>query len=462
MLNISPNSIRANIVEEDYKSLVYVASKSSGRIVIRLLSVFFFITLVIVFLPWTQNIRARGNMTTLRPDQRPQAIHSILAGRIEKWFVQEGDFVRQGDTILFISEIKDDYFDPNLLARTQEQVAAKRMSVASYQGKAGALDTQIEAITETADLKLEQAKNKLQQARLKVLTDSIDYRAAAIGFDIAKEQYERMEELYKEGLKSLTDLENRNMVMQRAQATMLSTENRLLTSRNEILNAEIELVSIPAKFRDDVSKAASDKFSTLSAQYDTEATVTKLSNQYANYSIRSKLYYITAPQDGYVTLAMYAGIGETIKEGDQIVTIMPDQYDLAIEIYVKPLDLPLLETGQPVRIQFDGWPAIVFSGWPNTSYGTYGGLIYAVDNSISQNGMYRALVSPDPDDAPWPDALRVGAGANGLILLKDVPIWYELWRQINGFPPDYYKPSGAKESDLQTKRAIDEAIKATK
>jgi hypothetical protein len=104
-----------------------------------------------------------------------------------------------------------------------------------------------------------------------------------------------------------------------------------------------------------------------------------------------------------------------------------------------------------VRLQFDGWPAIVFSGWPNTSYGTYGGLIFAMDNFMSPNGSYRLLVVPDPNDHEWPDALRVGAGTNNMVLLKDVPIWYELWRKINGFPADYYKPSQEQQKEVAPK-----------
>jgi hypothetical protein len=183
--------------------------------------------------------------------------------------------------------------------------------------------------------------------------------------------------------------------------------------------------------------------------YDAEAVVTKLQNQYMNYSLRTGMYYITSPQDGYITKAIQSGIGETIKDGAEIVSIMPANYELAVEMYVKPLDLPLLQKGQHVRIQFDGWPAIVFSGWPNTSYGTYGGSIFAIDNFISENGMYRVLVSADENDHPWPSALRVGAGTTNMILLKDVPIWYELWRKINGFPPDYYNP---KAEALQIKK----------
>jgi hypothetical protein len=93
---------------------------------------------------------------------------------------------------------------------------------------------------------------------------------------------------------------------------------------------------------------------------------------------------------------------------------------------------------------FDGWPAIIFSGWPNVSYGTFGGKIVAIDNFTSKDGKYRILVSADSQEVPWPEAIRIGSGANGFALLNDVPIWYELWRQLNGFPPDYYQ----KENQL--------------
>ena len=122
------------------------------------------------------------------------------------------------------------------------------------------------------------------------------------------------------------------------------------------------------------------------------------------------MYYITAPINGYITQAIQSGIGENLKEGDRIVSIMPADYELAVEMYVRPIDLPLLQKGQDVRIQFDGWPAIVFSGWPEQSYGTYGGEIFAIDRFISKNAKYRVLVAPDPEEPEWPEALRLGAG----------------------------------------------------
>jgi hypothetical protein len=154
-----------------------------------------------------------------------------------------------------------------------------------------------------------------------------------------------------------------------------------------------------------------------------------------------------------VVKALKSGIGEVIKEGTPLVEIQPYPFKIAAEMYVDPLNVALVEKGQKVRLQFDGWPALVFGGWPGVSFGTFGGVVVAIDQTISENGKYRLLIAPDSSDKAWPDLLKVGTGANGIGLLKDVPIWYELWRNINGFPPEYYKPSeqAGKESNKKEK-----------
>ena len=438
MLNISSNSINKHVNRNEFSALKYVESKTSGNVIKRIFIVSTLILLVIMFIPWTQNIRAKGQVTTLKPDQRPQTIHSVIAGRIEEWFVQEGDFVAKGDTILFLSEIKDEFFDPQLLDRTKQQLESKEMTVRSYMQKITSLDDQIDALVETSALKLEQTKNKIAQANLRILSDSSEFKAAEINYKVAIDQYDRMKKLNEQGLRSLTDLESRELTMQKTKAEMIAKENALLSTRNELINLKVELTSIEAQYKDQIAKAESNKYAAMSAMYDAEVVVTKLQNQYMNYSVRTDMYYILAPQNGYVTQAIQSGLGETIKEGEEIVSIMPANFNLAVAMFVEPIDLPLLKKGNKVRVQFDGWPAIVFSGWPNTSYGTYGGVVFAIDNFISPNGKYRVLVAQDPDDHQWPDALRVGAGASTMTLLNDVPIGYEIWRQINGFPPDYY------------------------
>jgi membrane fusion protein, adhesin transport system len=448
MLNISPHN--RNQIHTEGLVATEMLNKAPKRLLRNTIYALLIFGLIILFLPWTQNIRSNGQVLTLRPEQRPQTINALIGGRIERWFVKEGDLVQKGDTIMFISEIKDGYFDPQLVGRSEQQLKSKEQSVVSYGDKVQSLDRRIDAMIQTGKLKVQQARIKAQQAQLKLKSDSIENQAAMLNYQIAKDQFERFEKLYKEDLKSKTEVETRKVAMQRAQASMISAQQKFLQSRNDIIDAKVELNAVETKFQDEISKAESEKFTALSSMYEAEIDVSKMQSQVANYSIRNGMYYILAPQDGRIAKTLSSGIGETIKQGAAIATIMPTNYDLAVEMYVRPMDLPLLQVGQHVRIQFDGWPAIVFSGWPNTSYGTYGGTVFAIDQFANQNGEFRVLVAPDPKENKWPEALRVGGGAYAMLLLNDVPIWYELWRNVNGFPPDYYK-APVKKSTIKAK-----------
>ena len=395
--------------------------------------------LVVLFLPWTQNISARGDVTTLRQEQRPQQLNTIIPGKVAKWFVKEGDYVQQGDTILQLAEIKDDYLDPNLLNRTKEQLTAKEMSVENYKGKANTADVQMQALTQARELKISQIENKIRQQRMKVQADSMDMLAAINDFNIATKQFNRQKNMYDSGLVSLTQLEQRNVSFQNATAKKTSAEIKFMNAKQELGILQLELNGTVQDYNEKISKASGDKFQSLSNIATGQADIAKLQNQYMNYDIRSKLYYILAPQSGQVVKAKKAGIGEIVKDGEMLVEIVPDNIQYAVEIFVCPVDLPLLDKGQKVRFMFDGFPAIVFSGWPQASYGTFGGVITAIESSVSDNGKFRVLVAEDPKDRKWPPELKMGTGASGFALLKDVPVWYELWRNINGFPPEYYK-----------------------
>lgn len=446
MLNITNKKLNQSISIENYTSGKKVFFKKDFKRFNRFLIAFSIMLCIVLFLPWTQNVTGRGNVTSLRPDQRPQTIQSVIPGRIEKWYVNEGDFVKKGDTILYISEVKDEYFDTQLMQRTQSQINAKGKSVNSYQNKVKALNNQISSLREELRLKTAQTKNKLLQANLKVASDSIGFEAAKTNLSIATTQYTRAVSLEKEGLKAVKDVEEKKLKLQETQAKIIAAENKLLASKNQILNARIELNRVLASYNDKISKAASNKFTAESSQFDTEAQVTKLENSYSNYSRRTDLYYIKAPFDGFINKALVSGIGETFKAGEKLVGMMPSDFKIAVETFVAPIDLPLIHIGESVQIQFDGWPAIVFSGWPNSSYGTYTGKVVAIENFISENGNYRILIAPDDKQAIWPKALRAGAGARTMALLEDVPIWFEIWRQLNGFPPNYYQVKNATKS----------------
>lgn len=431
--NISPGQFSR------FKSFEKVMNLDSGNRGKKRLSVIFIVILMLMLsLPWTQNIQSEGNVSTLNPQQRPQQINSVIAGRIAHWNVKDGDIVRKGDTLVRITEIKEEYLDPSQIIRVDEQISAKDAAIDFYNNKAVAAGSQSLALSNSQELKLDQLVNKIKQYELLVQSDSISYVAAENQLRIAFQQLGRQQRLYDAGLKSLTEFEQRQQAYQDALSKKISAENSFYNSRNELLNVKIDQSGIEQEYTEKILKVKGDRFSTLSDMAATKSEVAKLKNQLSNYQLRRGFYVITAPQSGQVIKTSKSGIGETLKEGDPLLEIVPLIFDVAVEIFVDPVDLPLVNKGQKVRLQFDGFPAIVFSGWPDSSYGTFGGKISAVDPSISINGKFRVWVVPDEKDKPWPSQIKYGSGAKGIALLKDVPVLYEMWRQLNGFPPEYY------------------------
>lgn len=438
LLHTSKNPGRDEINPEMFGAWRLITNPGAARKLSYWLLGFLAALIIIMFMPWTQNIRSVGKLTTLTPEDRPMQLQSRIEGRIEKWYVKEGDTVRSGDTIVFISDLGSQYFDPELLDRTRAQIEARESMGRSYQDKINALEEQMRRERQNLQLKLNMAMNRQNMAKRRVSSDSAEVHAAFLQYEIAEKQLKRAETMHQQGLISLKDLEARRNKFQEANANLISAENKLANTRQELLNLTIDINSIEQESLIRIFKLESDISVAMAELFKNDEEIAKLENTYANYSVRSGYYYITAPRDGQIVKILKAGIGETVKAGEPIASITSLNPNLAVELYVQPVDLPLIHKGTQVRLIFDGWPTIVFSGWPGVSYGTFGGIVAAIDSDISPNGMYRMLVSPDPNDEPWPVQLRVGAGAQGFSLLKNVPVWYEIWRQINGFPPDYY------------------------
>ena len=395
--------------------------------------------IITLFLPWTQNIKVKGNVTSLYQEQRPQQLHSPIPGKIIKWYVKNGDYVKKGDTLLQLSEIKDDYLDPLLVQRTQEQVNAKKGVRNFYEAKVGTVKTQLEALHSARNLKLNQLKIKISQLNNKLTGEEAEFTAATNELKLSEDQFARQKKMYEEGLVSLTQFQQRSISYQNAVAKKTASENKVAQTRQEIINTGIEQNSVIQDYTEKLSKIEGDRFQNMGQIEGSDGEIAKLENQVANYKARQGLYFIIASQDGQIVQLNKTGIGEVLKDGENIGTIVPTAVDYAVEIYIEPVDLPLVKEGQRVMCIFDGFPAIVFSGWPNSSYGTFAGKVVAVESNISANGLFKALIIEDKNEKRWPPKIKMGGGVQGIAILNDVPIWYELWRNINGFPPDYYE-----------------------
>ena len=429
MLNISKNSVQKVMPQEKLYALRSLDTPMAGKILAKWIFGIFMLFFVILFLPWQQYSRGSGKVTALSPSNRPQTIETTIAGRIQVWKIKEGQFVNRLDTIAIISEVKEKYFDPQMLFRLQQIITAKEQSLVSKEQKAKALQRQIGALEDGMRTKVDQSKAKLE--------------AETVRFNNFKSQYERNEKLFEAGNIPLTKFQD--------------IEYKFQSSQADFVNAKIEIERVQAEYLDKINKAESDLNNTIAEQYDTQGDIAKMRNELSNMQIRAQQYFILAPQAGFVVKATQAGIGETIKEGDPVCTIMPQSTDVAVEMHVKAMDVPLISKGRRVRIEFDGFPALQFSGWPSISVGTFGGTVEVIDYVNTKPGEFRILVIPDQKDTAWPKQIRVGSGIKGWVMLDDVSVWYELWRQLNGFPPSLYAEPEIEEPNKKKETKDDES-----
>ncbi len=353
--------------------------------------------IILIVAPWIQNVAGSGIVTSFSPDQRPQTIDALIDGRIQKWYVQEGDYVRKGDTIVVLRDIDTKFLDPKFRERQQ---VIRDNEVA---------EVQLEVLI--AKQKVLQAKQKLLAAEATVTNANIDAATARI-------RYERVESLFAQGLTSKREVETNLLALQKAINDSVKAQTNLEVEIQALANANTELQA---------------------KQRLAEAKIAKSDLELGNVTGRSDFGVMLSPINGYVTRIIQVGDGQAVKKNDKLAVVVPETDDIAAEIYIGSLDAAIVDTGRKVRLQFAGFPAIQApgGGFPDFAIGTFGGIVKVVDAVDDGNGKYRVLVVPDTTDKPWPSRgyLRQGTEVTGWILLNEVPLGYEFWRQLNGFPP---------------------------
>ena len=404
--------------------------RTLGRGLLTILAV----VVLILFLPWQQSVQGRGEVTALRPDERPQQAVAAVGGRIVTWYLAEGDTVRAGDPIVALAEVKEAYLDPRTLERAGTQVDSKRAAVVGKRAKADALGRQRDALDSAWRFAREKGDNRVTQLIASLTAARLEDSLAAV-------QAERAASLFADGLRSRAELEQARQRAQRASALAQEVAAGLGTAR-------AERAGVDADYAEKIAKVDGDRASALSEVAEGEAEVAKLSTGRDNLEQRRGLLVVRAPRDGILVRALRAGTGEIVKDGEAIATVQPASPALAVAVHITARDVPLMAPGDRVRLEFAGWPAVQFSGWPSVAVGTFGGRVVVIDQFASADGTYRVLVEADRAEEPWPRELRLGSGARGWALLRRVRVGFEIWRLVNGFPPTA-SPAAAASRDTK-------------
>jgi len=237
--------------------------------------------------------------------------------------------------------------------------------------------------------------------------------------------------------------EQAGLETERAQAALEQARANLEVAERDVINARLNLTRVINDTAAAISRVGADIQSARESLAKNGGDIQKVENDLANLTVRTEQQVVRAPATGRIARLMKVGEGTMVKAGDELAVIVPDTADRAVELYVTDNDVPLLQIGRPVRLQFAGWPALQFSGMPSVAVGTFGGRVAVIDPVDDGTARYRVIVRPDRHilpsgrkDPAWPDSklLRPGAEAAGWVMLDTVPLGFELWRQFNGFP----------------------------
>lgn len=388
--------------------------------------------------PWQQAASGLGKVVAFAPVDREQIFEAPVKGRIVEWFVVEGQHVKAGDKIVELEDI-----DPNYVERLEANRDAAMARVSAAGEQADAYRDQAVTLARAAETTVEAARLEVKMAEQKLQAVQETFAAEKTNFETSKLNVERVEQLYSEGLSSKRDLELAELniakskaEMNKAQASVTEAESAVLAKKAMLLQKGAEAQAKVASSKAQAQKAASDV-----AKAQEEAT--KIEVDLARQSSR----IVTAPRDGTILRINGSQGAKTVKEGEQLGVLVPDTGSRAVELFVDGNDAPLITPGREVRLQFEGWPAVQFVGWPSVAVGTFGGKVALVDALGRENGRFRIVVLPDENEQEWPDAryLRQGIKAKGWVLLNEVSLGYELWRQFNGFPVSLPDEPGINE-----------------
>jgi adhesin transport system membrane fusion protein len=421
------------------------AQRGLLRVAVALAVGFVLLSTALFLVPWQQNVTGSGRVTALDPLDRIQMIPAPVSGRLVRLHVKEGSFVRAGEPL---AEMADQ--DPNYALRLEQQFELTREEVRAAEDTVQFYDQQLVFLEDAREQAVSAATFALNVAIDKVRAEEQGLEALEAELEQKRADWQRKQTLWPEGVVSELDFQKAEADYLGAKAKVEAAKSKVGQARNE---EQAKMAKVKQVAADQRAKIESTKSAREEARSKVAVTGRKLTEATTKVE-RQRTQLITAPRDGYILRVHAASSADLLSQGDPLIELIPDTESLAVEIWVRGVDAPLIAPGRKVRLQFEGWPAVQFAGWPSVAVGTFSGVVQVVDAQGRADGRFRVLVVPDPSGDPWPEKpyLRQGGRANGWLLLDTVRLGYEFWRQLNAFPPsveqkpDFYGTDGAPKA----------------
>lgn len=415
-----------------------------------LVAILLFSAFAMTLAPWVQTAFGSGQVIAFTPLEREQTIKAPLSGRVLSWKVREGQAVKAGDLLI---ELSDN--DPDLIARLESERRANQARIEATDIGISSLESQIKSLEQMRTLTLDSAEAKIRMAQNKLIATRRKFEANQAADRTAKLQFDRADSLKERGLIATKEMELSELKRFKASIDVATSKAEIEEARSYVLAMQAERLSKGADIDAKIAKAQSELQTKRADRAKYSAELLKIETNIA----RQANMKVIAPRDGVIRSFLVQQGGEYVKAGEPLAVLVPDTARRAIEIWVDGNDAPLVFPGRHARVQFEGWPAVQFSGWPSVAVGTFGAQVAFMDANATKNGKFRVVLVPDDGEA-WPDGryLRQGARVNAWVLLNEVRLGYEVWRQLNGFPPALDQPADDSAKSKKSKSDDDEPV----
>ncbi len=410
--------------------------------------------IVLIAVPWQQNVPGAGRVTALDPLDRIQVIPAPVSGRLSKLNVREGTYVTEGQELAVMEDL-----DPEFSVRLDQQLGFARDKLESAHTNLETLDARLISLQSSLEASLRGARAEFNQAIEKVKGEEQKLEAEVKKLSFLEEDFGRQTRLLALGQASEQKQQKAEADYGEQKAKVEAARSAVEQARSQRDAKQASVDKVAASEQAKIDEVKGKEQEARQKLQDARKAVTEAESAQARQATR----VILSPRNGTVLRAAGANSADLISRGEPLIEIVPDTSNLAVEVWLRGIDAPLVELGRKARLQFEGWPAVQFAGWPSVAVGTFGGVVTQVDAQAASDGRVRVLIVPDPDDKAWPEGryLRQGVRASGWVQLETVSTGYELWRQLNAFPPSLQTGPGS-EAAAKKKLPKDKPVDAKK
>lgn len=308
---------------------------------------------------WAAHARLSGAVITqgqVAISQQVKLIQHRDGGIVSEIAVRNGDQVRKGDVLIRLDETQTRVELAIVRGQLQQFYAMRARLKAERDGETAVsfegLD--VSEVLKVSELKLFEANRRMitsqeEQMRLQItqLEEQIRGLKAQTGSsdaerEIVEKEIAKLETLLKSGLVPVS--EHRDLLRQMARIDGSKGElvARIAEAVGQISELRIKLLAIDQGTRKE----------TQTQIVGIEAKIAELSEREVAARDRLSRMDVRAPVDGLVYDLQVHTIGGIIAPGASVMSIVPEDDDLTVEIRIPPADIDRIAPGQASRLRF--------------------------------------------------------------------------------------------------------------